>query len=56
MPGSNRHFVVSHYRRSPNLYLEDLTTEVEITDVRVWNDNKNAPLIENTALSAAEGI
>lgn len=54
MPGSNRHFVISHYRRSPNLYLEDLKTEVEITDVRVWNKNSNAPLIENTALSVAE--
>lgn len=54
MPGSSRHFVISHYRRSPNLYLEDLKTEVEITDVRVWNNSKkNAPLIENTALSAA---
>ena len=36
------------------LYLEDLTTEVEITDVRVWNKNPRAPLIEDTALSAAE--
>ena len=56
MPGSNRRFVVSHYRRSPNLYLEDLTTEVEITDVRVWNKSHDAPLIEDTALSAAEEI
>lgn len=56
MPGSNRHFVISHYRRSPNLYLEDLKTEVEITDVRVWNSGKNAPLIEDTALSSAEEI
>ena len=56
MPGSNRHFFVSHYRRSPNLYLEDLKTEIEITDVRVWNSEKEAPLIENTALSAAEDI
>lgn len=54
MPGSNRHFVISHYRRSPNLYLEDLKTEVEITDVRVWNGGSQVPLIENTALSAAE--
>ena len=55
MPGSNRHFVVSHYQRSPNLYLEDLKTEIEITDVRVWNSGgRQDPLIENTALSAAE--
>ena len=56
MPGSNRHFVVSHYRRSPDLYLEDLKTEVEITDVRVWNNDKDAPLIDNTALSSTEEI
>jgi hypothetical protein len=56
MPGSNRHFVVSHYRRSPDLYLEDLKTEVEITDVRVWNSDKNVPLINDTALSSAEEI
>ena len=56
MPGSNRHFIVSHYRRSPNLYLEDLKTEVEITDVRVWNSSKNTPLIEDTALSSAEEL
>lgn len=56
MPGSSRRFAVSHYRRSADLYLEDLTTEVEITDVRVWNSGQEAPLIENTALSVAEGI
>jgi hypothetical protein len=57
LPGSSRRFAVSHYgRRSADLYLEDLTTEVEITDVRVWNDSRDTPLIENTALSAAENI
>lgn len=56
MPGSSRHFVVSHYRRSPDLYLEDLKTEVEITDVRVWNSDQDTPLIENTVLSVAEDI
>jgi hypothetical protein len=56
MPNSIRRFAVSHYRRSDGLYLEDLKTEVEITDVRVWNDSRDTPLIENTALSIAEDI
>jgi len=56
LPGSSRRFAVSHFRRSADLYLEDLTTEVEITDVRVWNDSRDTPLIENTALSVADDI
>ncbi|MBN2313872.1 MAG: hypothetical protein JXM79_08070 [Sedimentisphaerales bacterium] len=56
MPGSSRRFAVSHYRRSDDLYLEDLKTEVEITDVRVWNGGRDTPLIENTALSLAGDI
>jgi hypothetical protein len=56
MPGSHRHFTVSHYRRPPDFILEDLKTEVEITDVRVWNNGQEAPLIENTVLSSAEEI
>jgi hypothetical protein len=56
MPGSRRHFTVSHYRRSPDFILEDLKTEVEITDVRVWNDSRETPLIDNKVLSSAEEI
>ena len=56
LPGASRRFAVSHFRRSADLYLEDLTTEVEITDVRVWNDSRDTPLIENTALSVADDI
>jgi len=56
MPGSSRRFAVSHYGASPEYRLDELKTEVEITDVRVWNNNKNAPLIEDTALSSAEEI
>ena len=56
MPGSRRHFTVSHYRRPPEFILEDLKTEVEITDVRVWNKGQEAPLIENKVLSSAEEI
>lgn len=56
MPGSSRRFAVSHHSRSADLYLEDLMTEVEITDVRVWNDSRGTPLIEDTALSLADDI
>jgi len=54
MPGSHRYFVSN--RRSLPVYLGDeLRTEVEITDLRVWNgpapDN---PSIEDTALSLAQ--
>ncbi|MFC1636379.1 hypothetical protein ACFL5Z_16240 [Planctomycetota bacterium] len=56
MPGSNRHFAISHYQRSSNLYLEDLKTEVEITDIRVWNNDQDAPLIDDTVLSETEEI
>ena len=56
MPGSRRHFTISHYRRPPDFILEDLKTEVEITDVRVWNSGEEAPLIDNKVLSSAEEV
>jgi len=45
MPGSRRYFAT--YRcGSPVFYADDLKTEVEITDIRVWNGEKEIPLIE----------
>jgi hypothetical protein len=54
MPGGSRRFAVSHYGASPEFPLDELKTEVEITDVRVWNSAEDAPLIDNKTLSAAE--
>jgi hypothetical protein len=54
MPGSRRHFIVSHYRRAPDFILEDLKTEVEITDVRIWNSGQQAQSIDDKVLSSAE--
>ena len=56
MPGSHRRFIVSHNRRAPDFIPEDLKTEVEITDVRIWNNDKEAPMIDNKVLSSAEQI
>jgi hypothetical protein len=45
MPGSRRYFAT--YRGGANVfYADDLKTEVEITDIRVWNGDKQIPLIE----------
>jgi hypothetical protein len=41
MPGSSRRFIAYHGRTSPFSYIDDLKTEVEITDIRIWNGNKN---------------
>jgi hypothetical protein len=54
MPGSSRRFAVSHHGASPEFRLDELKTEVEITDVRVWNGGEEAPLIHDKALSAAD--
>ena len=51
MPGSHRHFL-SCRRSLSGFFADDLTTEVEITDVRVWNGPKESPLIEDEALEA----
>jgi len=39
MPGSRRYFVTSH-RGLPVFYADELKTEVEITDIRIWNSEK----------------
>ncbi len=51
MPGSRRYFISS--RRAPGVLLGDeLKTEVEITDLRVWNGPQEAPLLEDGAQEA----
>ncbi len=39
MPGSRRYFVTSH-RGLEVFYADELKTEVEITDIRIWNSEK----------------
>jgi hypothetical protein len=42
MPGSRRHFVCYHRCEHGTNGTNDLHTEVEITELRVWNNPKNA--------------
>jgi hypothetical protein len=43
MPGSHRRFTSSSYGRSfPFSSASDLKTEVEITDIRIWNSGKDS--------------
>jgi len=51
MPGSRRYFASSCYRAFPISYLNDLKTEVEITDIRIWNSGKETALIDNEVSS-----
>lgn len=51
MPGSHRYFV-SRNRALPAFFADDLKTEVEITDLRVWNGPRESPLIEDEAPEA----
>jgi hypothetical protein len=55
MPGSHRYFV-SCRRALPAFFADDLRTEVEITDLRVWNGPKESPSIEDRVLSEAGTI
>lgn len=54
MPGSSRHFASSHSRVFPVSSLNDLKTEVEITDIRIWNGKKDTLLIDSKASSVKE--
>jgi len=55
MPGSHRYFVSS--RRALGVFLGDqLRTEVEVTDLRVWNRPEDRPLIEDRVLSEAQVV
>ncbi|MEJ2701799.1 MAG: hypothetical protein P8Z79_05095, partial [Sedimentisphaerales bacterium] len=42
LPGSTRYFAVSHYGPSPESALDELKTEIEVTDFRVWNEKREA--------------
>ena len=52
MPGSRRRFVTSH-RGFPVFSADELKTEVEITDIRIWNSDKGT-WFENRESSEAE--
>jgi hypothetical protein len=53
MPGSRRHFVAS--RRGLKVFSADeLKTEVEITDIRIWNGEKETNWLEGRLASRAE--
>jgi hypothetical protein len=43
LPGSTRYFAVSHHGESSQSALDNLKTEIEVTDIRVWNGNKEIP-------------
>jgi len=45
MPGARRYFVTSH-RALPVFSADELKTEVEITDIRIWNGDDGAIMIE----------
>ena len=44
MPGSHRRFTASSYGRSSLSSVSDLRTEVEVTDIRIWNSSKDNPM------------
>jgi len=45
-PGSRRYFVTSH-RALPVFSVDELKTEVEITDIRIWNSEKGTLLTKS---------
>jgi hypothetical protein len=53
MPGSHRYFTSSH-SRLPVFSLSDLKTEVEITDIRIWNNPNETMLIDSGMSSVTE--
>jgi hypothetical protein len=54
IPGSNRHFTSYTGRRFPFSSIDDLKTEVEVTDIRVWNAPNDTPSIEEQASPGTE--
>ncbi len=46
MPGSRRHFAFSRSGAFPVSSLDDLRTEIEITDIRIWSGQKETSVIE----------
>jgi hypothetical protein len=53
MPGSRRYFVTSR-RGLPVFSADELKTQVEITDVRLWNSEKGTTWLESRLASLAE--
>ena len=53
MPGSKRYFVTSH-RALPVFSADELKTEVEITDIRIWNSEKGTSWLDSRESSEAE--
>lgn len=53
MPGSRRYFDTSH-RGLPVFSADELKTEVEITDIRIWNSEKGTTWPESRELSEAK--
>jgi hypothetical protein len=50
MPGSRRYFVTSR-KGLPVFSADELRTEVEITDIRIWNSDKGT-LLEKASSEA----
>ncbi len=48
MPGSRRHFVCYRSCGRSADFMTDLTTEVEVTELRVWNNPKDGTAIQQT--------
>ncbi len=56
MPGSNRYFAFSHGGAHSGRSSDNLTTEVEITDIRVWNGREEPTLIDTKAHLMSENV
>lgn len=53
MPGSRRYFVGSCGRPCDLDPMTEVTTEIEVTELRVWNDPRNAPAVGHEAPAEA---
>ena len=53
MPGSKRYFVTSH-KALPVFSADEIKTEVEITDIRTWNSEKETSWLERRESSETE--
>lgn len=56
MPGSNRHFAFSHSGAHSGSTLDNLTTEVEITDIRIWNGREESTLTDTKTHLLSESV
>ncbi len=54
MPGSHRYFATSRSGRFPVSSLNDLKTEVEITDIRIWSGGKETSSIDSQVSAEME--